>query len=120
MSLPNPAKLSLTSPRAADDLKELGFDHEPLMWTLAGTGDPDLALNAAHRFMQASGAQWPTVRECLINEPVVRTRFLALLGGSTALADHLIAHPQLWQELRGEIPDAGEALRVMLLSLIHI
>ena len=58
------------------------------MWTLAGTGDPDLALNAAHRFMQASGAQWPTVRECLINEPVVRTRFLALLGGSTALADH--------------------------------
>lgn len=114
MSLPNPAKLSLTSPRAADDLKELGFDHEPLMWTLAGTGDPDLALNAAHRFMQASGDQWPTVRECLINEPVVRTRFLALLGGSTALADHLIAHPQLWQELRGEIPDTGEALRVML------
>ena len=114
MGVPNPAKLSLTSPRAADDLAELGFDNERLMWTLAGTGDPDLALNAAHRFMQASGAQWPQIRECLINEPVLRTRFLALLGGSTALADHLIAHPQLWEELRAGVPDAGEALRVML------
>lgn len=114
MSVPNPAKLSLTSPRAADDLAELGFDNERLMWTLAGTGDPDLALNAAHRFMQASGSQWPQIRECLINEPVLRTRFLALLGGSTALADHLIAHPQLWEELRAGVPDAGEALRVML------
>ncbi|MCP1386780.1 bifunctional [glutamine synthetase] adenylyltransferase/[glutamine synthetase]-adenylyl-L-tyrosine phosphorylase [Corynebacterium sp. TA-R-1] len=112
--LPSPAKLGLTSPRAADDLADLGFDDEAILWTLAGAGDPDLALNNAHRFMEAAGPSWPKVRALLADDPVFRTRFIALAGGSTALSDHLIAHPELWVELHKDIPTAEEALAEML------
>ena len=111
--LPSPAKLGLTSPRAAEDLEALGFDSDELRWTLAGAGDPDLALNNTHRFMQASG-EWIKVRTLLIDDPVYRTKFFALMGGSTALADHLVAHPKLWQELAKDVPSSEEALQVML------
>ena len=112
-ALPSPAKLGLTSERAAEDLVELGIDDEALLWTLAGAADPDLALNALHRFHRAVG-DWPAVRASLADDPLVRTRLLALFGGSTALSDHLIAKPELWTELRKDPPSADEALEVML------
>ena len=108
----SPAKLGLTSPRAAEDLEELGFDSDELLWTLAGTGDPDLALNNTHRFMQACG-NWPAVGQLLIDDPLYRTRFLALMGGSTALADHLIANPDVAPALAQPVPSAEEALEFM-------
>ena len=112
-ALPSPAKLGLTSERAAEDLAEMGLDDEALLWTLAGAADPDLALNALHRFHRAVG-DWPAVRASLADDPLLRTRLLALFGGSTALSDHLIARPELWTELRKGPPSADEALEVML------
>ncbi|QYH19448.1 bifunctional [glutamine synthetase] adenylyltransferase/[glutamine synthetase]-adenylyl-L-tyrosine phosphorylase [Corynebacterium aquatimens] len=116
-ALPSPAKLGLTSPRAAQDLEDLGFDDEAVLWTLAGAGDPDLALNTTHRFMEASGSQWTKVRALLFDDPLYRTRFFALAGGSTALADHLVAHPELWRELQEDIPTAEEALETMMAAV---
>ena len=87
-----PAKLGLTSPRAAEDLAELGFDTEELGYTLAGSADPDLALNNAYRLHGALDS-WDELLAELRANSIFRTRFFALLGGSTALSDHLIAQP---------------------------
>ena len=96
----SPAKLGLTSRRAAEDLEALGLKDEASLWTLAGAADPDLALNNAHRF--ANGRS-------LLLDDAQRTPFFALMGGSTALADHLIAHPELLETLTLPLPSAEEA-----------
>ncbi len=109
-----PAKLGLTSPRAAEDLAELGLEDEATLYTLAGAGDPDLALNNLHRLAGALGTEWPTLRTSLIDDSVFATRLMALLGGSTALSDHLIANPEQWRTLQSEVPDPPEMFREML------
>lgn len=114
MALPTPAKLGLTSPRAAQDIEELSLDDAALLWTLAGTGDPDLALNTAHRFAGALPAEWDEVRSALAADPEFCTRFFALLGGSTALSDHLVANPHLWRELAAPLPTEEEMREAML------
>lgn len=96
----SPAKLGLTSRRAAEDLEALGLKDEASLWTLAGAADPDLALNNAHRF--ANGRS-------LLLDDAQRTPFFALMGGSTALADHLIAHPEILETLTLPLPSAEEA-----------
>ena len=96
----SPAKLGLTSRRAAEDLEALGLKDEASLWTLAGAADPDLALNNAHRF--ANGRS-------LLLDDAQRTPFFALMGGSTALADHLIAHPELVETLTLPLSSAQEA-----------
>ena len=111
-----PAKLGLTSPRAADDLAELGFDTEELAYTLAGAADPDLALNNAYRLHDALDS-WAPLLDELTSNPVFRTRFFALLGGSTALSDHLIANPEQWRLLCDDIPDRPAMFRTMLAAV---
>lgn len=96
----SPAKLGLTSRRAAEDLEALGLKDEASLWTLAGAADPDLALNNAHRFARGRS---------LLLDDAQRTPFFALMGGSTALADHLIAHPELLDTLTLPLPSAQEA-----------
>ncbi len=112
-----PAKLGLTSPRAADDLQELGFEDEALLYTLAGAGDPDLALNNIHRLAGALESEWPELRTSLIDDPFFRTRLFALLGGSTALSDHLIANPREWRLLLEEVPAPEEMFSTMLAAV---
>ena len=114
MTLPTPAKLGLTSPRAAQDIEELSLDDAALLWTLAGAGDPDLALNTAHRFAGALSSEWDEVRSALAADPEFCTRFFALLGGSTALSDHLVANPHLWRELAAPLPTEEEMREAML------
>ncbi|OEY04212.1 bifunctional glutamine-synthetase adenylyltransferase/deadenyltransferase [Corynebacterium sp. BCW_4722] len=109
-----PAKLGLTSPRAAEDLEQLGFDDNALLYTLAGAGDPDLALNNVHRLAGALESEWEELREELLANPVFRTRLFALLGGSTALSDHLVANPKNWRLLTQEVPAPGEMYAEML------
>ena len=100
----SPAKLGLTSPRAAADLEALGLTADAVLWTLAGAADPDLALNNTHRFMQGKS---------MLLDDALWHPFFALMGGSTALADHLIAHPDLVDTLALPIPTAEEADEVM-------
>ena len=117
----SPAKLGLTSPRAAEDIEELSLIDDASLYTLAGASDPDLALNNAHRLYGALGNGWGELLEALTDNPIFRTRLFALLGGSTALADHLIAHPETWRLLLEDVPDETDLYRTMLaLSLIHI
>ncbi|MDO5511415.1 bifunctional [glutamine synthetase] adenylyltransferase/[glutamine synthetase]-adenylyl-L-tyrosine phosphorylase [Corynebacterium sp.] len=116
-TVPSPAVLRLTGARAAEDLAWLGWDNEEsveLLWALSGAGDPDLALNTLIRLMTALGEQRPDLDAALREDPALRVRLFALLGGSTALGDHLAANPALWTELTGELPSAGELLRSML------
>ncbi len=114
MALPTPAKLGLASPRAAQDIEELSLDDAALLWTLAGAGDPDLALNTAHRFAGALPAEWSEVRAALAADSAFCSRFFALLGGSTALSDHLVANPHLWRELAAPLPTEEEMRESML------
>jgi glutamate-ammonia-ligase adenylyltransferase len=70
-----------------------------LLTALANAADPDLALAGLARIPVALGE--------LRDDPGFRDRLIAVLGVSTALADHLARHPEDRAVLRG--PDAGRA-----------
>ncbi|GAB3690054.1 bifunctional [glutamine synthetase] adenylyltransferase/[glutamine synthetase]-adenylyl-L-tyrosine phosphorylase [Corynebacterium nasicanis] len=115
--VPSPAVLRLGGARAAADLAWLGWDNPDsveLLWALSGAGDPDLALNTLIRVMTALGEERADLDRELRQDPALRVRLFALLGGSTALGDHLAANPALWRELSGEPPGPAELLRSML------
>ena len=119
-SVPRPAALGLRNDdRTRADLEDLGWYNEEslqLLWGLAGASDPKLALVALVRLKGAldeleqdgkleNWATWSGLDEAMRAQVPLRTRMFALLGGSSALGDHLVAHPEKW---------------VLLLSLIHI
>ena len=90
-------------PRAERELAALGIaggDH-PLLAALAQAPDPDLALaglaQVAERDKSLIGA--------LSQDPAFRTRLIAVLGVSRALADHLARHPADSAVLRGRDAD---------------
>ena len=115
--VPSPAVLSLTGPRAAEDLAHLGWDNEEsvdLLWALAGSGDADLALNTLTRIVSALGNDHAELDDALRRDAGLRVRLFALLGGSTALGDHLAANPHLWQELARGLPTPEELMQAML------
>jgi glutamate-ammonia-ligase adenylyltransferase len=74
---------------------------ENLMWALARSPDPDLALRTLER-MAAAVPDWPVFDAALRRDVVLRGRLLALLGGSTALGDHLVTNPDRWHRLTDE------------------
>lgn len=116
-SVPSPAVLSLTSPRAGEDLAWLGWDNTDsldLLWGLSSAGDPDLALNTLMRVMSSLEDGRDELDRALREDTDLRIRLFALLGGSTALGDHLAAHPELWRELRRDLPTRAELLQEML------
>ncbi|TQE44730.1 bifunctional [glutamine synthetase] adenylyltransferase/[glutamine synthetase]-adenylyl-L-tyrosine phosphorylase [Corynebacterium phoceense] len=111
--IPSPATLGLTRPTAAQDLEELGWTTEetiPLLWTLAACGNADVALNTLMRIHDAAPELEPAMRA----DEALRVRVLALLGGSTALGDHLAANPELWHELAKPLPTVAEFYQEML------
>lgn len=116
-TVPSPAVLRLTGPHAAEDLSWLGWDTPEsvdLLWTLSGAGDPDLALNTLMRVMTALADNRAELDTALRRDPALRVRLFSLLGGSTALGDHLAANPHLWKELAAGLPSPEELLRSML------
>ena len=117
--LPNPAKLGLTSPRAAEDLATLGITDAKVLAALADAGDPDLALNTLYRLFSAldDAPSWQDVQSHLAADGQFRIRLFALLGGSTALSDHLVAHPQRWGSLLEPLPGSEELFRTMLAAV---
>ncbi|APT85149.1 glutamine-synthetase adenylyltransferase [Corynebacterium aquilae DSM 44791] len=121
--VPTPGALSLTSPNAAKDLKELGWlneQHVDLLWAISGTGDPDMALNNLIRLYAAlDELEDPSLRGEVLTaqmqqDPVLRVRLMALLGGSSALGDHLIANPGLWPSLAEPTPTFADMMQRML------
>jgi glutamate-ammonia-ligase adenylyltransferase len=107
------ARLGLTGPRAETTLTTLGWwaDDQPapgaddVMWALARSPDPDLALRAVDRLASADARLWKECDAALRRDVVLRGRLFGLLGGSTALGDHLIAHADRWRRLTAAAPD---------------
>nr|WP_028932778.1 bifunctional [glutamine synthetase] adenylyltransferase/[glutamine synthetase]-adenylyl-L-tyrosine phosphorylase [Pseudonocardia spinosispora] len=103
-------RLGLTEAWAEQTLIDLGWwsdgrpvrTAEPVMWALARSPDPNLALRAAERLSEATGSGWSELDEALRSDEGLRGRLLALLGSSTALGDHLIAHPDRWRTLSSD------------------
>jgi glutamate-ammonia-ligase adenylyltransferase len=62
---------------------------------LAATADPDLAVHQLQRLVEVDRAVLETVRA----DGQLRQVLLAVLGGSAALGDHLIANPGQWRAL---------------------
>ncbi|WP_433781865.1 bifunctional [glutamine synthetase] adenylyltransferase/[glutamine synthetase]-adenylyl-L-tyrosine phosphorylase [Actinomycetospora sp. CA-101289] len=106
-----PARLGLTDPDAGPRLAALGWwdgeapvaGTEIVVWALARSPDPDLALLAVERLREALGeGEWEAMGEALRTDQGLRGRLFGVLGGSTALGDHLVAHPERWRTLRSE------------------
>ena len=111
---PSPAQLALTGKTAAEDLERLGWSDDDVLYTLGGSGNPDITLNTAFRLAEALGDKYEELRQALIGDEVLRVRLFALLGGSTALGDHLVAHPEEWKLLAEPLPSASEIFQIML------
>ncbi|MFC4021167.1 bifunctional [glutamine synthetase] adenylyltransferase/[glutamine synthetase]-adenylyl-L-tyrosine phosphorylase [Micromonospora sp. GCM10011542] len=95
-----------------------------LLAALSRAADPDLALRQLHRIVEAErrgnghGTPAPGVQarpgpqaqdtagvgsallDALHADPGLRRRLVAVLGASSALGDHLVAHPSHWSALR--------------------
>jgi glutamate-ammonia-ligase adenylyltransferase len=107
--LPSVGRLGLVDPAASDRLADLGWlDHDDRahvdrLWALSRAPDPDAALRALVRLSEQLGAEWETLSAALLTERPLRGRLFAVLGSSLALGDHLVANPQSWELLRGDV-----------------
>ena len=115
--LPGVGRLGLVDPPARADLNGLGWNtdaHVELLWSLSRAPDADSALRAVVRLSEALGNDWEELDHALLKDRGLRGRLFALLGSSLALGDHLVANPQSWHLLVGNLclPSAGE-LRAM-------
>ncbi|WP_080793972.1 bifunctional [glutamine synthetase] adenylyltransferase/[glutamine synthetase]-adenylyl-L-tyrosine phosphorylase [Corynebacterium pacaense] len=122
--LPTIAALSLKSAHARDDLEWLGWRNTEslrMLWSLSGAGDPDVALNLLVRLYRALEEEGQGLREefdmALRENTALRIRVLSMLGGSSALGDHLVANPLQWKLLLEDAPTREEMFAEMLASV---
>ncbi|EUA59025.1 glnD PII-uridylyltransferase family protein [Mycobacterium intracellulare 1956] len=107
--LPSVGRLGLVDPQAAERIAQLGWhDHDDqahvdLLWSLSRAADPDAALLALVRLAENPDAGWDELNAALLTERPLRGRLFGVLGASLALGDHLIAQPQSWKLLRGNV-----------------
>jgi glutamate-ammonia-ligase adenylyltransferase len=102
--------LGLTESWAERTLGALGWwaddrpvrEAEPVVWALARSPEPNLALRAVERLAESAGSDWPALDAALRSDEGLRGRLLALLGSSSALGDHLVTHPDRWRRLSTE------------------
>ncbi|UGT45077.1 bifunctional [glutamine synthetase] adenylyltransferase/[glutamine synthetase]-adenylyl-L-tyrosine phosphorylase [Nocardia yamanashiensis] len=117
-AVPGVGRLGLLEPSAADSLRELAWDNVdsvPLLWALSRSPDADLALLTLIRLREQLGSDWAAVDSALRTDVAFRGRLLALIGSSSAFADHLVADPGAWQLLRQrELPSRKEVLAALL------
>jgi len=111
--LPSVGRLGLFDPHAPAHLDQLGWntdDHVELLWSLSRAPDADAALLAMVRLADELKVDWDELNRLLLTDRPLRGRLFAVLGSSLALGDHLVAHPQSWRLLHGDVtlPSAGE------------
>ena len=119
-SVPNARSLGLTHPKAQEDLQRLGWvdtQHAEQMWTLAATGDPDLALNNLIRLVEALGDGASELLDRIAESRTFAVRLLGLFGASSMLGDHIVANPAEWKHLENGLPTAEEMMQLMLDSV---
>lgn len=96
----------MVEPSAPADLAKLGWDndaHIELLWSLSRAPDADAALRTMVRLSEALGAEWSGLDVALLRDRSLRGRLFAVVGSSLALGDHLVAHPQSWRRLEGDV-----------------
>ncbi|MGN7781878.1 bifunctional [glutamine synthetase] adenylyltransferase/[glutamine synthetase]-adenylyl-L-tyrosine phosphorylase [Mycolicibacterium sp. 22603] len=104
--LPGVGRLGLVELTAKADLDRLGWntdDHVELLWSLSRAPDADAALRTMVRLADALGDDWDELNAALLKDKPLRGRLFAVLGGSLALGDHLVARPQSWRLLAGAV-----------------
>ena len=95
------ADLAAAGLQAADGTAAQGA--EQVLGALSRAGRPEMAVQALGRLLTAAGpAECGRITDALRTEKGLRARLIAVLGGSTALVDHLAAHPDSWPMLRNE------------------
>jgi [glutamine synthetase] adenylyltransferase / [glutamine synthetase]-adenylyl-L-tyrosine phosphorylase len=125
------ARLGLTDDGAAEILTKLGWwsrgrvrqDAGNSLWALSRAPDPNLALRTLGRLARAAGPEWNELDATLRREPGLRGRLLGLLGSSTALGDHLVAHPSRWHILVSDgvlAPGWAERAQQRLLAAVGV
>ncbi len=104
--LPGVGRLGLVESTAQADLDRLGWNteaHVELLWSLSRAPDADAALHAVIRLREALGSAWDELDGALLKDRGLRGRLFSVLGSSLALGDHLIANPQAWHLLAGNV-----------------
>ena len=106
-------------PRAERELAGLGIaaDDHPLLAALAQAADPGLALAGLAHIAERD----PALPGELASDDAFRSRLVAVLGVSKALADHLTRHPEDTAVLRGRDADRRQdpaAIRAGLLAAV--
>ncbi|AZI57815.1 bifunctional [glutamine synthetase] adenylyltransferase/[glutamine synthetase]-adenylyl-L-tyrosine phosphorylase [Nakamurella antarctica] len=86
------------------DVDGIAADCEDVLAALSRSGRPELALHGLARLAESS--HWSSILENLKINARFRGRLVAVLGASTALSDHLAAHPGDWKLL---LPEATGA-----------
>ncbi|HTE73218.1 MAG TPA: bifunctional [glutamine synthetase] adenylyltransferase/[glutamine synthetase]-adenylyl-L-tyrosine phosphorylase [Actinomycetes bacterium] len=103
---------------ASHELSDLVGD-ERVLATLGTVGDPDAALSALGRLLDAA-ADPRELTTALCEDERLRGGLLAVLGSSVALGEHLARHPDHWRLLQDE-PDTrptADGLRARLLRAV--
>lgn len=104
--LPSVGRLGLVHPQASAHLEQLGWNTEAcveLLWSLSRAPDADVALLAMVRLADALGPDADELNRRLQTDRAFRGRLFGVLGSSLALGDHLVAHPQSWRLLVGDV-----------------
>ena len=47
--------------------------------------------------------EWNDLNRALVDDKALRGRLFGVLGSSLALGDHLVAHPEAWHLLAGDV-----------------
>ncbi|WP_405180330.1 bifunctional [glutamine synthetase] adenylyltransferase/[glutamine synthetase]-adenylyl-L-tyrosine phosphorylase [Nocardia sp. NBC_01377] len=117
-AVPGVGRLGLLEPTAADSLRELAWDNVesiPVLWALSRAPDADLALNTMVKLREQLGTEWTALDSAVRTDTSLRGRLFALLGASSAFADHLVADPSSWLVLqRRDLPDRDELIADLL------
>ncbi len=104
--VPGLGRLGLVDGRASANLAQLGWNTEErveVLWSLSRAPDADAALSATVRLAEALGDKWGELNEALLADRCLRGRLFGVLGSSLALGDHLVANPQAWRLLQGDV-----------------
>ncbi|AUM17157.1 bifunctional [glutamine synthetase] adenylyltransferase/[glutamine synthetase]-adenylyl-L-tyrosine phosphorylase [Rhodococcus ruber] len=118
-AIPSAGRLGLLAPTAPDELRQLGWtgtESTELLWALSRAPDADLALRTLARLHDALGDGWAELVAALRTDKGLRGRLFGLFGGSSALGDHIVAHPERWRDLAGalHLPDRRTLTERML------
>ncbi|HEY9292721.1 MAG TPA: bifunctional [glutamine synthetase] adenylyltransferase/[glutamine synthetase]-adenylyl-L-tyrosine phosphorylase [Microlunatus sp.] len=105
----------IDSAAAAAMLAHWGSEHQPLLDLISESADPDHGLLGLDRLAD----ELPGLLDRLVADPGLARRLILVLGGSAALQQHLLAHPEHVEHLTGTGGrTTADALRTEMLTAV--